>query len=87
MKTLALFCLLALASFNCGGTVGNVKKYSFCHLSKVGFRQKIVQLVTKNRFITPKNSKYETAGCLISEDDSNEFFFYIGVLQPLNQLD
>ncbi len=78
IKTLVLFCVLSLTFFGCGGTIGNVKKYSFCHLSKVGFRGKILQLATESHFITPKNSKYGTAGYLISKVDSNEFFIYIG---------
>jgi hypothetical protein len=78
MKMLALFILLALTLFGCGGTVGNVKRYTFCNLSKVGFRGKIVQLVTKYHFVSPENSKYAIAGDLISKGDSNNIFVYIG---------
>ena len=78
MKTLALFCLLSLTFISCGGTIGNVKKYSFCNTSKVGFRQRIIQLAKKNHYITPENSKYGTAGYLISKEDSNNIFVYIG---------
>ena len=78
MKTLVLYCLLVLTLFGCGGTIGHVKNYTFCNLSKVGFRGKILQLATKNHFITPDNSKYGTAGYLVSKEDSNNFFVYIG---------
>ncbi len=78
MKTLVLFCVLSLTFFGCGGTIGNVKKYSFCHLSKAGFRGKIVQLATKYHFVSPENSKYAIAGDLISKGDSNNIFVYIG---------
>ena len=78
MITLVLFCLLSLTFFGCGGTIGHVKRYTFCHLSKVGFRGKIVQLVTKNHYVSPENSKYAIAGNLISKADSNEILIYIG---------
>ena len=78
MKPLVLFSLIALTLFGCGGTIGHVKNYTFCNISKVGFRRKVLQIATKNQFITPENSKYGTAGRLISKVDTNVFSIYIG---------